>query len=82
MKIEKNLLKKLEEIDRLNKLSDDLMDTDEEASDKAYGQMWDLAKEVADTLVKITKGQINRQVALKMVWSMRPQLVNLCKRFA
>ena len=47
MKAEKRMLAQLKKIERLDKLSSDLLDTDESASDKAYADMWKLVEEVA-----------------------------------
>lgn len=82
MKAEKKMLNQLNEIERLNKLSLDLMDTDEEASDKAYSKMWKLAEDVANLISKSTFGQITRKTALYMVFHQREKLIALCKRFA
>lgn len=82
MTAEKRLLTKLKEIDRLDKLSTDLMDTDEEASDLAYEKMWAVAREVADVIVKSTFGKINNKIALTMIFHKRDKLIALCKRFA
>lgn len=76
------LLKKLDEIDRLEKLSDDLMDTDEDASDEAYAQMWAVAREVADEIIRLTSGQIEKNIALKMVFHKREKIKDLVRRLA
>lgn len=82
MKAEKRMLKQLEEIDRLHKLSLELMDTDKEASDKAYDDMWNIADEVVTLIVKSTFGQINEKTARYMVFHMRDRLTDLCRKFA
>lgn len=80
--VEKTMLNKLNEIDRLNRLSDEQDDTgDEEGSMKAYSRMWKLVNEVSEVIVHSTRGQINSNVAKRMVFHMRPQLIALCKRF-
>ena len=80
--VEKTMLNKLNEIDRLNRLSDELDDKgDEEGSMKAYNRMWKLVNEVSEVIVHSTRGQINSNVAKRMVFHMRPQLIALCKRF-
>ena len=80
--VEKTMLNKLNEIDRLNRLSDELDDKgDEEGSMKAYSRMWKLVSEVSEVIVHSTRGQINSNVAKRMVFHMRPQLIALCKRF-
>ena len=82
MTAEKKMLNQLKEIERLDKLSSDLMDTDEDASDKAYGKMWTLAEDVASLISKSTFGKITRKIALYMVFHQRDKLITLCKRFA
>ena len=82
MTAEKKMLNQLKEIERLDKLSSDLMDTDEDASDKAYGKMWTLAEDVASLISKSTFGKITRKTALYMVFHQRDKLITLCKRFA
>ena len=82
MTAEKKMLAKLNEIDRLDKLSESLEECDPEAADRAYSEMWKVVNEVADTITKSTRGQITRPIALKMIWHKRPQLIDLCKRFS
>lgn len=82
MTAEKKMLTQLREIDRLDKLYMALIDTDEDASDKAYEQMWNLVDEVATLIVKSTSGRITETVAKRMIFHKRPQLIALCKRFA
>lgn len=82
MTAEKKMLNQLKEIERLDKLSSDLMDTDEDASDKAYSEMWTLAEDVASLISKSTFGKITRKTALYMVFHQRDKLITLCKRFA
>lgn len=82
MTAEKKMLNQLKEIERLDKLSSDLMDTDEDASDKAYDKMWTLAEDVASLISKSTFGKITRKTALYMVFHQRDKLITLCKRFA
>lgn len=82
MTAEKKMLNQLKEIERLDKLSSDLMDTDEDASDKAYSKMWTLAEDVASLISKSTFGKITRKTALYMVFNQREKLITLCKRFA
>jgi ABC-type uncharacterized transport system substrate-binding protein len=82
MTAEKKMLNQLKEIERLDKLSSDLMDTDEDASDKAYDKMWALAEDVANLISKSTFGQITRKTALYMVFHKREKLIALCKKFA
>ena len=48
---------------------------------KAYSRMWKLVNEVSEVIVHFTRGQINSNVAKRMVFHMRPQLIALCKRF-
>lgn len=73
-----SLLQKLNEIEQLDKLSMDLMDTDEDASDKAYSEMWALVNEVAAEIQKITSGQIDNNLAKRMVFHQRDKLMALC----
>ena len=83
MKTEKLMLNKLNEIDRLDRLSDELDDKgDEEGSMKAYSRMWKLVNEVAEIIVNSSKGQISTGIAKRMVFHHRPQLIALCKRFS
>ena len=83
MKAEKKMLNQLNEIERLNKLSDTLDDEGrEDESMEAYHKMWKLAEDVADLINKSTFGQITRKTALYMVFHQREKLIALCKRFA
>ena len=82
MKAEKRMLAQLKEIERLDKLSSDLLDTDESASDKAYADMWKLVEEVASLINRSTFGQITEKTARYMVFHQRDKLIALCKRFA
>lgn len=77
------MLAQLKEIERLDKLSSDLLDTDESASDKAYEDMWKLVEEVASLISRSTFGQITeKKTARYMVFHQRDELIALCKRFA
>ena len=79
---EQKMLAQLKEIDRLDKLSDSLIETDEAASDEAYSKMWKLVEEVATLIVKSTHGQITNRIAVQMILYKREKLTALCKRFA
>ena len=62
------LLMQLSEVDRLNKISDDLESQGFIAeSEVIYGQMWRLANEAAETLRQIVGGELTFHEALRMV---------------
>lgn len=62
--------------------SERLFDTDEAASDKAYEAASALCVELTDTIVKITKGMIDRKTARAMVLGKSDRLIAICERFA
>ena len=80
---EQKMLAQLEEIDRLDKLSDRLDDEgkEDEAMD-TYHKMWELVDEVATLICKSTFGKIDEMTAKRMVVHQREKLIALCKRFA
>ena len=62
------LLMQLSEVNRLNKISDDLESQGFIAeSEVIYGQMWRLANEAAETLRQIVGGELTFHEALRMV---------------
>lgn len=62
------LLMQLSEVNRLNKISDDLESQGFIAeSEVIYGQMWCLANEAAETLRQIVGGELTFHEALRMV---------------
>ena len=75
------LLMQLSEVNRLNKISDDLESQGFIAeSEVIYGQMWRLANEAAETLRQIVGGELTFHEALRMVIN-QDGTINVCNGF-
>ena len=62
--------------------SERLFDTDEAASDKAYEAASALCVKLTDTIVKVSKGLIDRKTARAMVLGKPDRLIAICEKFA
>ena len=62
--------------------SERLMDTDEAASDKAYEAASALCVKLTDTIVKVSRGLIDRKTARAMVLGKPDRLIAICEKFA
>ena len=62
--------------------SERLFDTDESASDKAYEAASALCVKLTDTIVKVSKGLIDRKTARAMVLGKPDRLIAICEKFA
>ena len=62
--------------------SERLFDTDEAASDKAYEAASDLCVKLTDTIVKVSRGLIDRKTARAMVLGKPDRLIAICEKFA
>lgn len=62
--------------------SERLFDTDEAASDKAYEAASALCVKLTDTIVKVSKGLIDRKTARAMVLGKPERLIAICEKFA
>lgn len=72
------LLMQLSEVNRLNKISDDLESQGFIAeSEVIYGQMWRLANEAAETLRQIVGGELTFHEALRMVINQDGTIINI-----
>ena len=71
----KKMLKLYEDAERLE-------NTDETASDKAYEAAHAICMELTDTIVKATRGLIDRPTARAMVLGKPEKLIAICEKFA
>lgn len=62
--------------------SERLFDIDEAASDKAYEAASALCVKLTDTIVKVSKGLIDRKTARAMVLGKPDRLITICEKFA
>ena len=81
MRTTKDMKAAIEKMQQLYDESDRLFDTDEDASDKAYEAAWKIADELTETIVRISKGMINKRTAAKMVHNMPDRLIAICDKF-
>ena len=84
MKTVRELKAALEKMNRLYEESDRLFLIDEDASDKLYSDAYAVQTEIADTLVKVTSGIIDRKTAHTMIFRKEYQarLLAICEKFA
>lgn len=72
-------------IEKMNTLFDEcdrLMFTDEAASDKAYFEACAISAELTNTIVKVSKGLIDKATAGLMVRKYPDRLIAICEKFA
>lgn len=82
MKTTREMKAAIEKMLHLYDESERLFDTDEAASDKAYEAASALCVKLTDTIVKVTKGMIDRKTARAMVLGKPEKLIALCEKFA
>lgn len=82
MKTTREMKAAIEKMLHLYDESERLFDTDEAASDKAYEAASALCVKLTDTIVKVTKGMIDRKTARAMVLGKPDKLIALCEKFA
>ena len=84
MKTVKEMKAALEKMNRLYEESDRLFLEDEDASDRLYKEGFDIQTEIANTLVKISRGLIDKATANTMVFKKEYQarLLAICEKFA
>lgn len=81
MKTTKEMKAAIEKMMRLYEESDNLFDTNEEASDRAYNEAHTICEELINTIVKISRGMIDRKIARTMVLGNPEKLIALCEKF-
>jgi len=82
MKTTREMKATIEKMLNLYEESERLFDTDEAASDKAYEAASALCVKLTDTIVKVTKGMIDRKTARAMVLGKPERLIVICEKFA
>lgn len=82
MKTTREMKAAIEKMLRLYDESERLFDTDEAASDRAYEAASALCATLTDTIVKVSRGLIDRKTARTMVLGKPDRLIALCERFA
>ena len=82
MKTTREMKAAIEKMLHLYDESERLFDTDEAASDKAYEAASALCVKLTDTIVKVTKGMIDRKTARAMVLGKPDKLIALCEKIA
>lgn len=79
----KELKAKLEEVDRLDKLSDELdFAGREEESMMEYHKMWEIVNQIARALTQATNGAIPYARAQGMCFHSRDKLIAICEKHA
>lgn len=81
MKTMREMKKAIEQMLKLYKETERLEEIDEAASDRAYEKASALCKDLTDTIVNVTGGQIDRRTARTMVLGHPEKLIALCNRF-
>ena len=81
MKTTREMKEAIEKMNSLFEKSERLMFDDEAASDKAYEEGYAIMNKLMDTIVKISKGMIDRQTANLMVAKHSDKLIALCDKF-
>ncbi len=82
MKTTREMKATIEKMLHLYEESERLFETDEAASDKAYEAASALCVKLTDTIVKVTKGLIDRKTARAMVLGKPEKLIAICEKFA
>ena len=81
MKTTKEMKKALEKMLKLYEESERLEEIDEAASDRAYEEAHAICTELVNTIVKATRGMIDKATARRMVLSQPEKLIAICERF-
>ena len=76
----KKLNEKIDEVQRLFKLSDELLETDEPEADRLYAEAYRLNGEAAEEISRITGGRIDVEAASHMVWEYPERLKEILKK--
>ena len=82
MKTTREMKAAIEKMIALYDESERLFDTDETASDKAYEAASALCVKLTDTIVKVSRGLIDRKTARAMVLGKPDRLIAICEKFA
>ena len=81
MKTTSEMKAAVQEMLRLYEESERLMDTDEAASDRAYEEAHAISEKLISTLVRISRGLIDRKTARTMVLGTPDRLIAICEKF-
>ena len=81
MKTTKEMKAAVEKMLKLYEESERLEEIDEAASDKAYAEAHAICTELIDTIVKVSRGMIDKATARVMVLKMPERLIAICEMF-
>ena len=77
----KELIKLIQDAQALHAQSIILADTDEEASDKAYTEYWEMNRKIADWIRTFSMGMIDEKTALQMTVHKKGEVLELAKKW-
>ena len=81
MKTTKEMKAAIEKMLKLYEESERLEEIDEAASDKAYEEAHALCVKITETIVKVTRGMIDKATARTMVLRTPEKLIAICEKF-
>ena len=81
MKTTKEMKAAIEKMLKLYEESERLEEIDEAAADRAYEQAHALCVEITETIVKVTRGMIDKATARVMVLKTPEKLIAICEKF-
>lgn len=81
MKTTKEMKAAVEKMLKLYEESERLEEIDEAASDKAYADAHAICTELVNTIVKVSRGMIDKKTARTMVLKMPERLIEICEKF-
>ena len=81
MKTTKEMKTAIEKMLTLYEESERLEEIDEAAADRAYEQAHALCVEITETIVKVTRGMIDKATARVMVLKTPEKLIAICEKF-
>jgi esterase/lipase len=81
MKTTKEMKAAIEKMLKLYEESERLEEIDEAAADRAYEQAHALCMEITETIVKVTRGMIDKATARVMVLKTPEKLIAICEKF-
>ena len=81
MKTTKEMKAAIEKMMRLYDESDRLFDTNEEASARAYNEAHRICEDLINTIMKVSRGMIDRKTARTMVLGTPEKLIAICEKF-
>ena len=81
MKTTKEMKAAVEKMLKLYEESERLEEIDEAASDKAYAEAHAICTELVNTIVKVSRGMIDKKTARTMVLKMPERLIEICEKF-